>query len=68
MGKRHMAIALGYEAVRVGLKVRFTTAENLLLLLLTAQQQARYKNTLHRCVLTPRLMIINEIGSLSFCQ
>lgn len=65
--KTHLAIALG-EAVRAGIKVRFTTAENLLLQLLTAQRQGRYKNTLHRGVLTPKLLIIDEIGYLPFSQ
>ena len=32
VGKTHLAIAMGYEAVRAGIKVRFTTAADLLLL------------------------------------
>ncbi|WP_048994217.1 IS21-like element helper ATPase IstB [Klebsiella pneumoniae] len=68
VGKTHLAIALGYEAVRAGIKVRFTTAADLLLQLSTAQRQGRYKNTLHRGVLTPRLLIIDEIGYLPFSQ
>ena len=31
VGKTHLAIAMGYEAVRAGIKVRFTTAADLLL-------------------------------------
>ena len=53
VGKTHLAIALGYEAVRAGIRVRFTSAADLLLQLSTAQRQGRYKNTLHRGVLTP---------------
>ena len=68
VGKTHLAIALGYEAVQAGIKVRFTTAADLLLQLSTAQRQGRYKNTLHRGVLTPRLLIIDEIGYLPFSQ
>ncbi|BEO21329.1 transposase (plasmid) [Serratia marcescens] len=68
VGKTHLAIALGYEAVRAGIKVRFTTAADLLLKLSAAQRQGRYKNTLHRGVLTPRLLIIDEIGYLPFSQ
>ena len=40
VGKTHLAIAMGYEAVRAGIKVRFTTAADLLLQLSTAQRQA----------------------------
>lgn len=68
VGKTHLAIALGYEAVRAGIKVRFTSAADLLLQVSTAQRQGRYKNTLHRGVLTPRLLIIDEIGYLPFSQ
>ncbi len=48
VGKTHLAIAMGYEAVRAGIKVRFTTAADLLLQLSTAQRQGRYKTTLQR--------------------
>lgn len=68
MGKTHLAIALGYEAVRAGIKVRFTTATALLLQLSTVQRQERYKNSLHREVLTPKLLFIDEIGYLPFSQ
>lgn len=53
VGKTHLAIAMGYEAVRVGIKVRFTTAADLLLQLSTAQRQGRYKTTLQRGVMAP---------------
>ncbi|HAH5151528.1 TPA: transposase, partial [Escherichia coli] len=62
------AIAMGYEAVRAGIKVRFTTAADLLLQLSTAQRQGRYKTTLQRGVMAPRLLIIDEIGYLPFGQ
>ena len=68
VGKTHLAIAMGYEAVRVGIKVRFTTAADLLLQLSTAQRQGRYKTTLQRGVMAPRLLIIDEIGYLPFGQ
>ncbi|HBN0574748.1 TPA: AAA family ATPase [Escherichia coli] len=68
VGKTHLAIAMGYEAVRAGIKVRFTTAADLLLQLSTAQRQGRYKTTLHRGVMAPRLLIIDEIGYLPFGQ
>nr|WP_240354408.1 IS21-like element helper ATPase IstB [Pectobacterium brasiliense] len=68
VGKTHLAIAMGYEAVRAGIKVRFTTAADLLLQLSTAQRQGRYKTTLHRGVMAPKLLIIDEIGYLPFSQ
>ena len=68
VGKTHLAIAMGYEAVRAGIKVRFTTAADLLLQLSTAQRQGRYKTTLQRGVMAPRLLIIDEIGYLPFSQ
>ncbi|HFP3770123.1 TPA: IS21-like element helper ATPase IstB [Escherichia coli] len=68
VGKTHLAIAMGYEAVRAGIKVRFTTAADLLLQLSTAQRQGRYKTTLQRGVMAPRLLIIDEIGYLPFRQ
>ncbi len=68
MGKTHLAIAMDYEAVRAGIKVRFTTAADLLLQLSTAQRQGRYKTTLQRGVMAPRLLIIDEIGYLPFSQ
>ncbi len=58
---------MGYEAVRAGIKVRFTTAADLLLQLSTAQRQGRYKTTLQRGVMAP-LLIIDEIGYLPFSQ
>ncbi|MCL9905816.1 IS21-like element helper ATPase IstB [Escherichia coli] len=57
VGKTHLAI-----------KVRFTTAADLLLQLSTAQRQGRYKTTLQRGVMAPRLLIIDEIGYLPFSQ
>ncbi|EFK4281536.1 TPA: ATP-binding protein [Escherichia coli] len=68
VGKTHLAIAMGYEAVRAGIKVSFTTAADLLLQLSTAQRQGRYKTTLQRGVMAPRLLIIDEIGYLPFGQ
>lgn len=46
----------------------FTTAADLLLQLSTAQRQGRYKTTLHRGVMAPKLLIIDEIGYLPFSQ
>ncbi|EGC4270889.1 IS21 family transposase [Salmonella enterica] len=54
--------------VETAIKVRFTTAADLLLQLSTAQRQGRYKTTLHRGVMAPKLLIIDEIGYLPFSQ
>lgn len=43
-------------------------AADLLLQLSTAQRQGRYKTTLQRGVMAPRLLIIDEIGYLPFGQ
>lgn len=64
VGKTHLAIALGYLATQKGLKVRFTTAADLVLMLETAQRQGRWKEALHRAVNLYRLLIIDEIGYL----
>lgn len=68
VGKTHLAIAMGYEAVCAGIKVRFITAADLLLQLSTAQRQGRYKTTLHRGVMAPKRLIIDGIGYLPFGQ
>lgn len=59
---------MGYEAVRAGIKVRFTTEADLLLQLSTSGRQGRYKTTLNRGVMAPKLLIIDEIGYLPFSQ
>jgi len=64
VGKTHLAIALGYEATQRGIKARFVTAADLVLLLETAQRQDRYKQVLGRSVARNRLLIIDEIGYL----
>ena len=61
----HLAIALGYLATQRGWKVRFTTAADLVLLLLeAAQRQGRLKEVLHRAVNAYRLLVVDEIGYL----
>lgn len=53
VGKVHLAIEMDYEAVRAGIKVRFTAAADLLVYLSTAQPQGRYKTTHQRGVMAP---------------
>jgi DNA replication protein DnaC len=64
VGKTHLAIALGYRAAQAGVKTRFMTAADLLLLLTTAHVQNNLKAVMHRAVKSYRLLIIDEIGYL----
>ena len=66
VGKTHLAIALGYKAAQAGIKTRFTSASDLILQLVTAQRQDKYKIIMQRSVQSPRLLIIDEIGYLPF--
>ncbi|MCQ8806530.1 ATP-binding protein, partial [Escherichia coli] len=56
------------QAARAGTTHPHTTAAHPLLPLTTAQRQGRYKTTLQRGVMAPRLLIIDEIGYLPFSQ
>jgi DNA replication protein DnaC len=64
VGKTHLAIALGYRAAQAGMKTRFTTAADLLLMLSVAHAQNQLKTVMHRAINAYRLLIIDEIGYL----
>ena len=64
VGKTHLAIALGYRATQAGIKTRFMTAADLLLMLTTAHLQNSLKTLMHRAIKAYRLLIIDEIGYL----
>lgn len=66
VGKSHLAIALACSAIMRGIKVRFITAADLMLQLATAKKQDRLNAYLKRSVLSPRLLVIDEIGYLPF--
>ncbi|MFI8099394.1 IS21-like element helper ATPase IstB [Citrobacter freundii] len=66
VGKSHLAIALAYSAIMRGIKVRFITAADLMLQLATAKKQGRLEAYLKRSVLSPKLLVIDEIGYLPF--
>ena len=66
VGKTHLAIALGYKAIMASTKVRFITAADLMLQLATAHNQGKLKTYLERVVMSPKLLIIDEIGYLPF--
>jgi DNA replication protein DnaC len=66
VGKRHLAMALGYKATLAGIKTSFMTASDLLLTLTTAHAHAQnsLRTVMHRAIQTYRLLIIDEIGYL----
>jgi len=66
VGKTHIASALGYLAVQSSIKTRFISASDLILQLITAQRQGKYKTVMQRSVIAPKLLIIDEIGYLPF--
>lgn len=66
VGKSHLAISLAYKAVNQGIKVRFITAADLMLQLVTAKRQERLETYIKRSVLGPKLLVIDEIGYLPF--
>ena len=67
VGKTHLAIALGVKVAEAGHRVYFTTAMDLA----TKLTKAVDSNRLHRqlnALMQPRLLIIDEVGYLSFDQ
>ena len=66
VGKSHLAQALAYKAILAGIKTRFLTAADLMLQLSTALKQDRLKRYLNLAILSPRPLIIDEIGYLPF--
>jgi len=64
VGKTHLAIALGYAAAQAGIKTRFTTAADLMLQVGMAQRQDRFNQYMRAAILSPRLLIIDEVGYL----
>lgn len=66
VGKSHLATALAHKAIQKGMKSRFITAADLMLQLVTAKQQNKLSSYLKRIVMSPALLIIDEIGYLPF--
>ena len=67
VGKTHLAIALGYKAAQAGLKPRFLSAADLMVILEEAQRKGNYKKAMTTLTL-PRVLIIDEIGYLPFAR
>jgi len=65
VGKTHIATALGYEACRQGLKVKFYTAAGLINELVAAQQEYRL-NKMEKQLTAPHLVILDELGYIPF--
>lgn len=63
VGKTHLEVALGREAVARGYSVQFTTAMELLGSLLKAQQQGMLEARLAQYA-KPKLLIVDELGYL----
>jgi DNA replication protein DnaC len=66
-GKTHLAIALGLAVCRLGRRVRFVTAANLVTQLEEAQQQHRLERVLAQLDRVD-LLVIDELGYLSFSR
>src|SRR5581483_6586182 len=61
VGKTHLAVALGYKATQSSIRTRFVSAADLMLQLTTAHRQGRLKQYLQRAILSPKLLIIDEV-------
>jgi len=65
VGKSHLAIAIGIEAVKVGISVYFTNTGNLIEKLKTANKEGILEKKI-RDLLKYKVLIIDEIGYLQF--
>ena len=62
-GKTHLALALGYQTCLQGVKIRFTTAMNLINLLSASLADHSFITTMKNFT-SPRVLIIDELGYL----
>jgi DNA replication protein DnaC len=63
VGKTHLAIALGREAIRAGYSVQFVTATTLAASLARGHAHGRFEDKLANLI-KPKLLIIDELGYL----
>lgn len=66
VGKTHIASAVALKATQAGIKTRFITAADLMLQLALAKAQGRLTQFMKSAVLSPRLLVIDELGYLPF--
>lgn len=65
VGKTHLAVALGYEAIKRGYRVMFTQAVGLMGQLMSAHQDGKLEDKL-KSLCKPSLLIVDELGYLPF--
>lgn len=65
VGKTHLAVGLGREAIKLGQTVLFTSAAALVATLVKAQDDGRLDDRL-LALTKPRLLIVDEVGYLPF--
>ena len=65
VGKTHLSVALGRQAIKEGYSVRFTTATSLMTVLVKGQQDGRLDEKL-TLYCKPKLLIVDELGYLPF--
>jgi DNA replication protein DnaC len=65
VGKTHLAVALGHEAIRQGYSVLFATAPALVAALAKAHAEGRLEERLSFFA-KPKLLIVDELGYLPF--
>jgi DNA replication protein DnaC len=68
VGKTHLAIALGYLAIKRRIKTRFISAADLVLQLQAAQLQHQLDKYMTNHISKTQLLIIDEIGYLPLTQ
>ena len=61
VGKTHLAVALGIQAIRLGYRTLFLTAQSLITTLSKAHQENRLEERL-KVLTQPKVLIIDEIG------
>ncbi len=62
VGKTHLAIALAYQAVQKRIKARFITISDLIMQMSNAKKEKRYDSFIRQSIMTPSLLVIDEIG------
>ena len=65
VGKTHLAVGLGIEAIRQGYKTLFLSTQSVLALLAKAQSENKLEERV-RSLFQPKLLIIDEIGYIPF--